>query len=55
MMSGSILYPHYNPKNDFAVLFIEISGCSPMCGHGTIGNNTIAIEEGLVSSKYPEK
>ena len=37
MMSGSILYPPHDPKNDLAVLFIETSGCLPMCGHGTIG------------------
>jgi 4-hydroxyproline epimerase len=51
MMSGSILYPPSNPANDIAVLFIETSGCLPMCGHGTIGTVTIAIEEGLVVPK----
>lgn len=51
MMSGSILYPPSNPENDVAVLFIETSGCLPMCGHGTIGTVTIAIEEGLVNPK----
>ncbi len=51
MMSGSILYPPHNPENDVAVLFIETSGCLPMCGHGTIGTITIAIEEGLVDPK----
>ncbi|WP_235297667.1 4-hydroxyproline epimerase [Portibacter marinus] len=51
MMSGSILYPPSDPDNDVAVLFIETSGCLPMCGHGTIGTVTIAIEEGLVIPK----
>ena len=55
MMSGSILYPPHNPENDFAILFIETSGCLPMCGHGTIGTITIAIEEGLVIPKIPGK
>jgi 4-hydroxyproline epimerase len=55
MMSGSILYPPHDPQNDFAVLFIETSGCLPMCGHGTIGTITIAIEEGLVVPKVPGK
>ena len=55
MMSGSILYPPHNPENDFAILFIETSGCLPMCGHGTIGTITIAIEEGLVTPKVPGK
>ncbi|KAF2082407.1 MULTISPECIES: 4-hydroxyproline epimerase [Flavobacterium] len=53
MMSGSILYPPSNPDNDFGILFIETSGCLPMCGHGTIGTITIAVEEGLVTPKVP--
>ena len=53
MMSGSILYPPHNPENDVAVLFIETSGCLPMCGHGTIGTITIAIGEGLIKPKIP--
>ncbi|MCC7400445.1 MAG: 4-hydroxyproline epimerase [Chitinophagaceae bacterium] len=53
MMSGSILYPPHDPDNDVAVLFIETSGCLPMCGHGTIGTITIAIEEGLLKPKVP--
>ncbi len=53
MMSGSILYPPHDPANDVAVLFIETSGCLPMCGHGTIGTITIAIEEGLIRPKTP--
>lgn len=55
MMSGSILYSPHDPANDFAILFIETSGCLPMCGHGTIGTITIAIEEGLVTPKIPGK
>ena len=55
MMSGSILFPPHHPENDFAILFIETSGCLPMCGHGTIGTITIAIEEGLVQPKIPGK
>ena len=53
MMSGSILYPPSDPANDVGVLFIETSGCLPMCGHGTIGTVTIAIEHGLVIPKTP--
>src|SRR6185295_6032606 len=53
MMSGSILYPPHDLQNDAAVLFIETSGCLPMCGHGTIGTITIAIEEGLIKPKTP--
>ena len=53
MMSGSLLYPPADPTNDVGVLFIETSGCLPMCGHGTIGTVTIAIEKGLVTPKIP--
>lgn len=53
MMSGSILYPPTDPANDAGVLFIETSGCLPMCGHGTIGTVTVAIEQGLVTPKTP--
>ncbi len=53
LMSGSILYPSNRDDCDIAVLFIETSGCLPMCGHGTIGTVTIAIEKGLVSPRTP--
>jgi len=55
MMSGSILYPPTRPDCDVAVLFIETSGCLPMCGHGTIGTVTMVIENGLVTPKEPGK
>ncbi len=51
MMSGSILYPPHNPENDFSILFIETSGCLPMCGHGTIGSVTIGLEYGMLKPK----
>ena len=53
MMSGSILYPPTRPDCDVAILFIETSGCLPMCGHGTIGTVTMALEHGLVTPKEP--
>lgn len=55
MMSGSILMAPHDAENDFAILFIETSGCLPMCGHGTIGTITVAIEEGLIVPKTPGK
>jgi 4-hydroxyproline epimerase len=55
MMSGSMLFPPCNPENDAGILFIETSGCLPMCGHGTIGTVTVAIEEGLILPKIPGK
>lgn len=53
MMSGSIIYPPSDPRNDAGILFIETSGCLPMCGHGTIGTVTVAIEHGLIRPKTP--
>jgi 4-hydroxyproline epimerase len=53
MMSGSILYPATREDCDTAILFIETSGCLAMCGHGTIGTVTMAIEEGLVTPASP--
>ncbi len=55
MMSGSIFYPPADPENDIAILFIETSGCLPMCGHGAIGAITIGIEEGLFIPKVKGK
>jgi 4-hydroxyproline epimerase len=51
IMSGTVLYPSSRDDCDVGVLFIEVSGCLPMCGHGTIGTVTAAIEEGLVVPK----
>ncbi len=53
MMSGSLLFPPCSPDGDVGVLFIETSGCLPMCGHGLIGTVTIALEHGLVHPKTP--
>jgi 4-hydroxyproline epimerase len=51
MMSGGFVYPPYYPENDIGLLFIETSGCLPMCGHGTIGLITFGIESGLIPLK----
>jgi 4-hydroxyproline epimerase len=53
MMSGSILYPPTRDDCDVGILFIETSGCLPMCGHGTIGTVTIALENGLIAPRTP--
>jgi 4-hydroxyproline epimerase len=53
MMSGSMLYPPRDAASDAALLFIETSGCLPMCGHGTIGTVTVMIEHGLVLPRTP--
>lgn len=55
MMSGAFLYPPCTEEADASILFIETSGCLPMCGHGTIGTITAGLEGGLLNSKVPEK
>ncbi len=53
MMSGSILYPPTRDDCDVAILYIETTGCLPMCGHGTIGTVTMMLERGLVTPRTP--
>jgi proline racemase len=53
-MSGAILQPPTRPDADWGVLFIEVSGCLPMCGHGTIGVATVLVETGMVEVREPE-
>jgi 4-hydroxyproline epimerase len=47
VMSGSVLYPPLRDDCDIGVIFIEVTGCLPMCGHGLIGTVTMALEHGL--------
>jgi 4-hydroxyproline epimerase len=51
VMSGAILYPPLRADCDIAILYIEVTGCLPMCGHGTIGSITFALEHGLVTPR----
>jgi len=53
MMSGGFLYPPTRDDTEAGILFIETSGCLPMCGHGTIGIVTFALENGLIIPRRP--
>ncbi|MGW0994250.1 proline racemase family protein [Streptomyces sp. NPDC002523] len=53
-MSGAILQPPTRPDADWGVLYIEVSGFLPMCGHGTIGVATVLVETGMVEVTEPE-
>ncbi|MES2056037.1 MAG: 4-hydroxyproline epimerase [Pseudomonadota bacterium] len=53
MMSGGFLYPPTRADTDIGILFIETSGCLPMCGHGTIGMITFGLEHGLIQPAEP--
>jgi proline racemase len=52
-MSGAILQPPARPDADFGVVFIEVSGCLPMCGHGAMGVATVLVETGMVEVVEP--
>ncbi|MBB5857822.1 proline racemase family protein [Amycolatopsis umgeniensis] len=53
-MSGAILQPPARPDADWGVVYIEVSGCLPMCGHGTIGVATVLVETGMVEVTEPK-
>lgn len=55
MMSGGFLYPPTRPDSDVGILFMETSGCLPMCGHGTIGMVTFGLEHGLIVPRAPRR
>lgn len=52
-MSGAILQKSTRADADWGVVYIEVSGCLPMCGHGTIGVATVLVEKGLVKVTEP--
>ena len=52
-MSGAILQPSTRPDAEWGVIYIEVSGCLPMCGHGTIGVATVLVETGMVDVVEP--
>ncbi|WP_129669561.1 proline racemase family protein [Phytoactinopolyspora endophytica] len=52
-MSGAILQRPTRPDADWGVVYIEVSGCLPMCGHGTIGVATVLVETGMVEVTEP--
>ena len=53
-MSGAILQPPTREDADWGVVYIEVSGCLPMCGHGTIGVATVLVETGMVKVTEPQ-
>ncbi len=55
MMSGGFIYPPSQDDTDVGILFIETSGCLPMCGHGSIGMITFGLENGLIQPRTPGK
>ena len=50
-MFGAILFPPTRPDADLGVVFTDSGGCLNMCGHGSIGVSTFAVESGLVAPR----
>ena len=48
VMSGTLIMEPCNPEADFGVLYFEVGGWMPMCGHDTIGVGTALVEAGMV-------
>lgn len=52
-MFGSIMTAACSPEADFGIIFMDGGGYLNMCGHGSIGAATIAVETGIVPMKEP--
>ena len=52
-MSGAILTQPTVPGADIGLVFIEVSGCLPMCGHDTIAACTVLLETGILPAREP--
>ncbi|PKK39768.1 Proline racemase [Clostridiaceae bacterium JG1575] len=52
-MFGSILTAPTNPKADFGIIFMDGGGYLNMCGHGSIGAASVAVETGIVPAQEP--
>lgn len=52
-MFGSLWTEPVNPEADFGAIFMDGTGYLPMCGHGSMGSATAAVETGVVEAKEP--
>ena len=52
-MFGAVLTEPTRPEADFGVIFLDNNGCLNMCGHGSIGVATAAVETSLVNISEP--
>jgi proline racemase len=53
-MFGAVIAQPSVAEADFGVIFMDAGGYLNMCGHGTIGVVTAAIETGMIDSTEPE-
>lgn len=52
-MFGSIILPPTDPRADLGIVFMDGDGFVNMCGHGSIGACSVAVETGLVEAREP--
>ena len=52
-MSGAILTQPTVPGADVGLVFVEVDGCLPMCGHATMAVCTVLLETGMLPAKEP--
>ncbi len=52
-MFGSIITQPVSKEADLGIIFMDAGGYLNMCGHGSIGAATIAVETGMVDIKEP--
>lgn len=52
-MFGSILTQPTTDKADIGIIFMDGGGYLNMCGHGSIGASTVAVETGIVKAVEP--
>lgn len=53
VMSGAVITQPCDPNADIGVIYIEVGGYLPMCGHDTIGCATALVEAGIVAVEEP--
>lgn len=52
-MFGSVMTQPCDPDADFGIIFMDGGGYLNMCGHGSIGAMTVAVETGVVPMEEP--
>lgn len=52
-MFGAVITPPVSDEADFGVLWIDCSEVADMCGHGSLGVTTVAVETGMVKVTEP--
>ncbi len=52
-MFGALITAPVHPEADLGVIFMDSGGYLNMCGHGSIGTASMAVETGLIKAREP--